>query len=677
MSKITMTINGITCTGNAGDTILKVATDNGIVIPTLCHHESVKVYGGCGLCVVEAENSNKLLRSCSALAADGMVVFTETPRVQQARKVSLELLMSDHEGDCLGPCVLNCPAGTRCQHYVKQIALGNDYEAVKIIKEKIPLPASLGRVCPHPCETACRRKHVEEPISIAFLKAYAADKLLESNVHYIPELDAPSGKTVGIIGGGPGGIACAFQLACKGHKVTIYDAMPKMGGMLRYGIPEYRLPKAVLDAELAEIQAMGVEFVNNVKVGTDMTLADLRAKHDAVVVAIGAWTSMGVRCPGEELEGVIGGIDFLRTVAFGEPMNIGKKVAVVGGGNTAMDACRSALRVGAEEVYVVYRRTRNEMPAEEIEIEEAEEEGVIYKFLTNPAEIIGKDGKVCAVKLQVMELGEPDASGRRSPVPVEGKFEMLEVDSIIAAIGQKVSTVGFEELELNKWGIIAADTATFLTNLEGVFAVGDATNRGASIAVDAVDEGNRAAAVIDTYLKGELVGYRKPYYSERELCEEMYAGREKAPRIKMPTRPAEIRCHDFEAVNLGFTDEQVRYEAKRCLECGCHDFEQCTLIKHANRYEIHPERFAGEKHPTDVEQRLISIERNQGKCILCGLCVRVCDEVAEQGILGLVGRGFGTVVKPEFDNDATIACCKDCHKCVDACPTGSLRILDK
>ena len=436
MSQITITVNGKVCTGQAGETILNIAKANGIEIPNLCYDKSVARYGACGMCVVEVEGNPKLQRACSIEAADGMVIHTETARTIEARKIAMELLMSDHDGDCVGPCSLNCPAGTDCQAYVKQIALGNDREAVRIIKEKLPLPASIGRVCPHPCETACRRQYVEQPISIAYLKYFAADNDLASGNPFRPEVKAPTGKRVAIVGGGPGGLTAAYFLAVAGHSVTVYDAMPKMGGMLRYGIPEYRLPKKVLDREIQEIQDLGVTLKNGVKIGRDISFEEIRKSADATVVAIGAWKSSGVGCPGEDQQGVLGGIDFLREVSLGNAPDIGKKVAVVGGGNTAMDACRTAVRLGAEEVYVVYRRTRNEMPAEDIEIEEAMEEGVTFKFLTNPAEILGENGRVKAVKLQVMELGEPDASGRRSPVPVEGKFEMLEVDLSLIHISE-------------------------------------------------------------------------------------------------------------------------------------------------------------------------------------------------------------------------------------------------
>ena len=399
MDKIKLTVNGVEILANAGDTVLTAAKNAGIEIPTLCHHESVKVFGACGICVVEAEGSPKLLRACSAKVSEGMVINTESERVVKARKVALELLMSDHIGDCVAPCSLNCPAGTDCQGYIKAIAQGNDNEAVKIIKEKLPLPASIGRVCPHPCESNCRRKLVEEPMSIAFLKYFAADNDMNSENPFKPEIAASTGKKVAVIGGGPAGLTAAYFLAVKGHKVTVFDAMPKMGGMLRYGIPEYRLPKAVLDKEIEQIASLGVEMKNNVKIGKDITFADIRESFDATLVAIGAWSSMSTRTKGEELEGVVGGIDFLRTVAEGKPMEIGERVAIVGGGNTAMDACRSAVRLGAKEVYVIYRRTRAEMPAEDIEIEEAMEEGVTFKFLTNPDEYIGENGRVKTVKL--------------------------------------------------------------------------------------------------------------------------------------------------------------------------------------------------------------------------------------------------------------------------------------
>lgn len=674
---IKVTINGRELTAEKGDTILKVAQNNGIEIPTLCHHESVKTYGACSLCIVEAEGIPKLLRACSTTVSDGMVINTESERVIKTRRVALELLMSDHKGDCVAPCALTCPAGTDCQGYIKKIAEGNDYEAVKIIKEKLPLPASIGRVCPHPCESECRRALVEEPMSIAFLKYFAADNDLSSGSPYMPELEASTGKAVAVIGGGPAGLTAAYFLAQKGHRVTVYDAMPKMGGMLRYGIPEYRLPKAILDKEIDLIAKMGVEMKNNVKIGKDITFDEIRKSADATLVAIGAWSSMSTRTKGEELDGVLGGIDFLRRVSLGEKVDIGKNVAVVGGGNTAMDACRTAVRLGAENVYVIYRRTRNEMPAEDIEITEAMEEGVEFKFLTNPDEYIGSDGKVTQVKLQVMELGEPDASGRRSPVAVEGKFEYLDVDTVIAAIGQRVNPSGFEELELNSRGIISADEFTFRTNLPDVFAVGDATNRGASIAIAAIGEAQKASGTIDSFLQGDCVPYIAPFVSKRVVTAEDLKGREKLERAKMPHRSAEERRSDFKEINLGFSEETARAEAKRCLECGCHDYKDCSLIRHANRYEIHPERFKGVLHKGFMEQRLVAIERNQDKCILCGLCVRECDEVAKKGLLGFVGRGFNTVIKPEFNDPETISGCADCRKCAEVCPTGALKILKK
>lgn len=668
---INLTINGKAITAPEGSTILEAARANGIDIPTLCYDKAVEIYGACGLCVVEAEGIPKLLRSCSAKCTEGMVVNTESERVVQSRKIAMELLMSAHDGDCVAPCQLNCPARTDCQGYVGMIANGEYDSALKIIKSNIPLPAAIGRVCPHPCEKACRRKNVEEPINIAQLKAFAADMDLNKD-SYVPECKESTGKKIAVIGGGPAGLSAAYYLTIMGHEVTVYDMMEKMGGMLRYGIPQYRLPKEILDKEIAIIEKTGVKLVNNVKLGKDFTIESLKAENDAVIVAVGAWKSSSMRTPGEELQGVYGGIDFLRAVIQGNAPAIGDKVAVCGGGNTAMDACRTAVRLGAKEVYVVYRRTRNEMPAEKIEIDEAEEEGVIYKFLTNPISFNGEDGKVKSITLQVMELGEPDASGRRKPVPVEGKTEEIAVDSVILAIGQKLVQGDVSELTLNNRGNIEADPDFFTTNIDGVFAIGDATNKGASIAVEAIGEADRCARAVDAYLNGQAFDTRVPYISKRDEAAIDYSDRAKQSRLTPKVLAPEVRNKSFAEVSLGFTEEEAKAEASRCLECGCREYYKCKLLNVAQRYDIHPERWAGEMPQKYTRDENAFIERNTAKCILCGLCVRSCREVMDIHAFGLMGRGFTTEPSPAFALPLDRTKCNNCGLCVQLCPTGAL-----
>ena len=351
--------------------------------------------------------------------------------------------------------------------------------------------------------------------------------------NFVPECEEPTGKSVAIIGGGPMGLSAAYFLRQKGHDVTIFDAMPKLGGMLRYGIPEYRLPKDVLDAEIDIIREMGVEMITDTKIGEDISFETVRGDFDAVLLGIGAWVSTGTGCKGEDAEGVIGGIDFLRKVVRNQHIDFGKKVAIVGGGNTAMDACRTAVRLGASEVYNIYRRTKDEMPADRLEIEEAEEEGVIFKNLTNPLKYIKDErGHVKQVVLQVMELGEPDASGRRKPVPVEGKTETLDVDTVILAIGQAVDAEAFD-VDKTKKNAVAYDPETFMTSIPGVFAGGDCGNDKISIAVEAIADAGKVSEIIDAYLDGEAVTYEPPYFVERtDVTEKTFEDREKLCREK-------------------------------------------------------------------------------------------------------------------------------------------------
>ncbi len=674
MKEIKLSIDNKTVSGLAKQTILQVARENDIFIPTMCYDERMEIFGSCGLCVVEIEGSPKLFKACATEISEGMTIKTITDRVSEARKTNLELLLSKHIGDCVAPCKLACPGTTDCQGYVGLIANGEFQAALELIKEQLPLPGCIGRVCPHPCETACRRGEVDEPIAIMELKRVAADYDMMDEM-FIPEIASPSGKSIGIIGGGPAGLSAAYYLVQSGHAVTIYDAMPKMGGMLRYGIPEYRLPKAVVDEEANLIEKMGVNFKNNLRIGEDIAFETIREENDAVLVALGAWVSSGLRCQGVDAKGVIGGIDFLRAITNNEPIKIGEKVAIVGGGNTAMDACRTAVRLGAKEVYNVYRRTKAEMPAEEIEITEAEDEGVIFKNLSNPIEIIKNEkGHVVKMRLQKMELGEADASGRRRPVAIEGQEEIIDVDTVILAIGQGIDPAGFDSLDLTKWNTVLSDENTLRTNLEGVFAAGDCINDGASIAIKAIGDAKKAVSFIEEYLQGNPINYHKPYYVIRDGVDQDFL--EKFKKNKRPSLAhldSEYRKSNFLEVSPGYTLEQAHEEGQRCLECGCQSYFDCKLIEYGNDYHVEPDRFKGSNPEVEIQEDHPFILRDNNKCITCGLCVRVCDELIGVSALGLVNRGFETWVEPALEQPLSETGCVSCGQCIDVCPTGALQ----
>ena len=690
-NSLNIILNGNIVKGFPGETILQLANRHGIEIPTLCNDDRLEPFTSCYVCVVEVEGMRGHQPSCSTKLTEGMKIITDNEGIRKSRKIALELMLSNHYADCIGPCKQTCPAGVDVQGYISLIDKGQYSAAVALIKETNPLPAICGRVCVRPCETECRRNLLDEgtPVGIDYLKRFASDFDLASPDKYIPVVKPSTGKKVAVIGAGPGGLSVGHFMQIDGHQVDIYEAAPKSGGWLRYGIPEYRLPNDILDQEVKNITDLGVNIFYNKKLGENISYQELKSKYDATVLTIGSQKGTGVGCEGDDAGNVFSGIDFLKNMEVtGQRYDFrGKTIAVVGGGNTAMDCCRTSIRCKADKVYVIYRRTEKEMPANPIEIHESKLEGVEYLFLTLPKKINkNTQGEVESVTCIKMELGEPDASGRRRPVPVDGSDFELKIDYILAAIGQKTDVNFIDdinahteggELKINKWGDIDADKMTLQTGIPSMFAAGDGVTGPATI-IEAIAQARIASTSAHQYLMGlPLQPAKKPFTSKRDNFKkqqkEAYKGGfETQVREEMPTLPADARFN-FSEVELGYAGAEVaHHEAQRCLECGCTAFFDCDLQKYSSEYNTQQKSFEGEFREYKVDFRHPYVEIDNNKCILCARCVRICREVVGANALGLINRGFHTYVAPSMGEALQDTDCESCGMCISTCPTGAI-----
>jgi NADPH-dependent glutamate synthase beta subunit-like oxidoreductase/Pyruvate/2-oxoacid:ferredoxin oxidoreductase delta subunit len=531
-----------------------------------------------------------------------------------------------------------CPAGIDVPTYVSLIGEGRDREAIEVIRKDNPFPWVCGLICTRPCEFMCVRGRIDMPVSIKALKGFAAERALSNREYRNPEKAPDRGKKVFVIGAGPGGMSAAYYLALKGYRVVVIEALPVAGGMMMVGIPRYRLPREVIDREVEMIRELGVEFRFSTRFGRDITLDSLKAEGgDAFFFAIGAHRSFRMNIPGEnDFSGVISAIDFLRAVALGDRKMPGARVVVIGGGNVAIDAARTSLRLGSEAVTIAYRRTKSEMPADVEEVEQAEEEGVHFSFLTVPVEAVGETGRLTAVKCLRAELRKTKDGDRLTPFPVEGSDYLMPADTVIVAIGQQVDTNcmsdGGCDLHWTRRSTVDVNKVSMETSMPGIFAAGDAVTGPATV-VEAIGGGKRAAEAIDRYLSGIPQPKMPPVPVRRGRidCVEIPATTKMAlKRPDMPLLGIDRRRTTFQQVELGYTENMVREEARRCLRC-------------------------------DI-------------CMRCGTCVTICKEK-----MGVDALRFGHL---DFDHPAptdfrhTAEACILCGACATHCPNDALQVKD-
>lgn len=589
-------------------------------------------------------------------------------------------------------CRVACPAGVNIKAYLGAIARGDFQRALDIVRETNPLPGICGRVCTHPCEAECRRGDFDDPLAICALKRFIADFELKQGGRNVVPIQQTRTQKVAIIGSGPAGLTAANDLVRMGYGVTIFEELAVAGGMMVTGIPAYRLPRDIIENEIQDIVKLGVELRTNTKIENIDRLFE--QGFSAVFIAIGAHKGLQLKVPGEdEYEGIVDCVQFLRRVNAGQQEHPGDRVIVIGGGNSAVDSARSALRLGCKDVHIVYRRSRKEMPANEEEIVDAENEGISIDYLAAPTRILGEGGRVTGMECVKMKLGEPDASGRRRPVPIEGSEFVIGADIIISAISQKPDIGCFKDsgVSINKWDAFDVDEQTLMTNKPGVFAGGDAVT-GPSTVIDAIAAGHRAAQAIDRYLQGQPMKRdgEGADLQQRELVLGEFAP-EKRARIHARKKAAETRKSTFDEVEYSLSEDEAVQEAKRCLRCGpCFECVHCVkecrkrvigiataqgkelIMVHGVPGDLKITRdmtaflapVGKEAIPVRVEPVISSV--NPEMCRGCGECEPVCDYQA-----------ISVKDQPDGSRIAQVdsAVCKGCGTCVSVCPTGAAHLV--
>jgi NADPH-dependent glutamate synthase beta subunit-like oxidoreductase/formate hydrogenlyase subunit 6/NADH:ubiquinone oxidoreductase subunit I/ferredoxin len=684
-----ITIDGQEVTAVVGESILRAAQRAGFNVPTLCDDEKLAPAAACRMCLVEIEGYDRPMPSCHLPAEAGMKVTATSDGLFDMRKQNLEYILSDHNAYCMPPCQVGCPTHIDIPGYLELMAKGQHVEAARLVKEVLPFPYALGLVCPAPCQEVCRRGLVEEEIAIRQCHGYGGELSLEMEVAPTPfPQEVATGKKVAVIGAGPAGLTCAYYAALKGHAVTVFDMMEKQGGMLRYGIPEYRLPKVKLDKELNSVwQLRDTEFKGGKKLGRDFTIDDLFAQgYDAIFLGIGAWTSNELRIPGEDLPGVIEAISYLRQNASGDPVPVGQgnKVVVLGGGFTTFDCARTSRRLGAD-VTVVYRRGRKEMGAHYTEVDDAEHEGIKLEFFAAPVRIVEKNGRVGGVEFQRMALGEADASGRRRPVPVEGSEFIIECDTVIPAIGQSPvldwmeTTPGIRKTRRET--VIAS--GALMTDRPGVFAGGDA-QMGPVTVIQCVAQGKLAAKAMDRYLAGDdMAVVADELRAEEEVPEliDIVPYKPEEPQVRMPFLPFTDRVKSFELIEKGYDKAGAEKEAARCLQCVCPDAGRCHLQRLSLEHGLTENKFHRgepvEYHDYEYDFSHDFILRDLNKCINCTQCVRICRDVIGANCYGLMGAGYDSIVTTPWNVSLSYTDCVSCGACAETCPTGALMMRER
>ncbi len=683
MKKITLSIDAVQVLVDQGATVLEAARQAGITIPTLCHlSKKTSQDSHCQVCVVACEGREDLVKSCSTPAEEGMVIITDSDEVKAHRQERVAALASDHFGDCKAPCSLTCPGQINVQGYIAHVVKGQYAEAVRLVMEKNPLPFSVGRLCRRFCESRCRRVLMDDPIAINNLKRFVADWCMSNEVDLKIQKKPATGKKIAVVGGGPAGLAGAYYLAKNGHAVTIYEAEEKLGGLLRYAVPEFKIPNKVLDYEIATILQLGIEVKCGHRLGQDMSMDELNSQFDAVLLTIGAGVDQPLGLPGSDLSGVLPALDFLRNYNADIEEKQGKAAAVIGGNNVAMEAARALLRLGYEVTIVNPKKDISGLGANPVAIKEAEKEGADFLFKVDPCEIGQLDSGLEFIMNQ-LELGEPDKKGKQKLQPVPDEYYVLFVDTVVYAQGQMVchgkGTEGdtpLADVALTPKNLIKANARTTMTSMDKVYAAGEAAS-GSRALIQVVSSGRKAAESIHSTVMGlapapaeSRFNFTRGKSADDNMVLDRFAKQDRTP---MPARVPETAVLDNEEVKLGFDEAAAKREADRCLECGCMAYDDCDFKTICIDTGINLSKTGMGTAPAyslDQSHPMLDVDLN--KCVYCRRCVNACEyDALDLSCASLDEQGRATGISLTFKDN-----CVNCGNCADHCSTGTINKKD-